>query len=225
MNRFPPSSGHWPTKLCTWSALVISAPTSSAFSTRTASTSSSRDCDSRITSAFVRTPRAISSMSFSRCAVISGSVIFFAWSSSAATSARPASVGFSWRRDRREEPPHDELVHLPVVRPELRLRRGLRRVDRRVVRGLRAPAGRANRRLLEDRLHLLLEGRVAQLLEDALQGECRRVHGVVRAGGRDVPGRVEVLRDPHRVRGAEPHPVRLPDEHRRVERRPPPPRL
>src|SRR2546426_1125096 len=93
MNRFPPSSGHWPTKLCTWSALVISAPTSSAFSTRTASTSSSRDCDSRITSAFVRTPRAISSMSFSRCAVISGSVIFFAWSSSAATSARPGSVG------------------------------------------------------------------------------------------------------------------------------------
>src|SRR2546426_673579 len=107
-------------------------------------------------------------MSCSRCAVISGWVIFSAWSSRAPMRALPlpevlpdvpvreellaarvelrlGPLDEAARGDGREEPAGDQLVDPPVVLPlEVGLLRAPGRVDRRVVRRLHGAAAGAD---------------------------------------------------------------------------------
>ena len=123
------------------------------------------------------------------------------------------------RRDRREEPPGDELVDPPVVLPpDVRLLRPRGRVDRRVVRRLHGTATGPDLLLGEELLRFFGEVRVLELVQDPPQAQGRRVHRVVRPRVAEPPALVQALRDPHRLRGAVPEAVRLREEARRGER-------
>src|SRR5439155_26346354 len=78
-------------------------------------------------------------------------------------------------------------------------------------------ATRFDTRLAREFPGLRRERGFAQLLEDGPEIDCRRVDRVIGTRVRDEPGLIEILGDPHRLRGAEPDPVRLRSEHRCVE--------
>ena len=116
-----------------------------------------------------------------------------------------------------EEPPRDQLVHVPVVSFELSLLRRLHRVYRRVVGRALLPSGRSQGLLFQELLCLFRELGLPQFLQYIPKAQRWRIDSVVRSGVRNVSICVEGLCYLHRLGRREADLVRLHQEGGRAE--------